>query len=300
MRNKDYYSYIRVACALYFGVFTFCYLYFFQADIMCAAQHVLSKGQTHYDRTLGALLITAVLFLVQLATLTLTRFTRRWHWFTYAPSLYILAILTSFSEPTNNYLASPWYLIVLVLLFVVLFLMRKVVGISHGSKASLFSPKEGQERGKEKSLLFLILMTIIVGFVGNGNDVLHYRLRMERCLIQHDYRAALEVGRDASVTDTSLTMLRIYALSCVGQLPDGLSNYPVAGNAETILPDGRCARTIILNPNVIFNHVGIPVKEQMPATQYLSFIRRTHKAKLAADGYEHCAKELKKMKKRAL
>ena len=282
--ERGNYSYMRIACALYFGVFTFCYLYFFQADLMYAAQHVLSKGQTHYDRTLGAMLITVALFLLQIAILALTRLTRRWHALTYAPSLYVLGLLTSFREPAGDYLSSLWPLLVLALMLVVLFIMRNMA-------------EENRNCRDRYSFLLLVLMTIAVGLAGNGDEVLHYRLRMEKCLMQRDYRAALEVGKEASATDTSLTMLRIYALSCVGQLPDGLSGYPLAGNEETILPDGRYTRTVILDPKEIFNHVGIPVKEQMPATQYLRFVHRTHKAKPAADGYECCIAELKKMKR---
>ena len=52
-------------CLLVFVVFTFVYLYFYQADVLAAGQHVLSGGQTHYRRLVGAVLITLVLLILQ-------------------------------------------------------------------------------------------------------------------------------------------------------------------------------------------------------------------------------------------
>jgi len=288
--NNGNYSLMRTACALYFGAFVFCYVYFFQNDILYAAQHVLSNGQTHYNRTLGSVLITAVLFFVHLLTLSLTRFTRRLHFLTFAPSLTLLAILCSFDEPTDKYLTSPLPVIFFIAVVLVILIFKKT-GLE--DLKPLASRPYHETKTSVLNFLFVVLMSIGVAFVGNSNDVLHYRLRMERLLMAHEYRLALEVGKDAQATDTSLTMLRIYALSQTGQLPQGLSRYPLAGNAETILPDGRFARTIMLDEKEIFNHVGIPVKERMPATKYLEFIRRTYKNKPAAESYELCAKELK-------
>ena len=65
---------MRVMCAILFLVFTFSYLFYYQADILAVGQHVLSKGQTRYDRTIGALLITTVLYMVQLVVLAITKY----------------------------------------------------------------------------------------------------------------------------------------------------------------------------------------------------------------------------------
>ena len=51
-------KYTQIACIVAFCVFSFVYLYFYQQDVLAAAQHVLSGGKTHYDRTVGAVLIT--------------------------------------------------------------------------------------------------------------------------------------------------------------------------------------------------------------------------------------------------
>ena len=90
---------LRVTCAVAFLLFTFCWLYFFQGDMLAVAQHGLSGGKTHYDHTIGAIICTAVLFGLQLLVFFLTRLTRRTHALTYFPSMLLLAFVSSISTP---------------------------------------------------------------------------------------------------------------------------------------------------------------------------------------------------------
>ena len=48
----------RVMCTFVFTLFCFYYLYCYQADLLTVTQHILSKGQTHYNHFVGAVLIT--------------------------------------------------------------------------------------------------------------------------------------------------------------------------------------------------------------------------------------------------
>ena len=89
---KDGTRIIRVACAVLFVSFTFLYLYDYQDDILAMAQHVLSDGLTHYNRTIGAVLITIVLWLLQIGFYALFRLQGRAHAITFFPSLLTLAI----------------------------------------------------------------------------------------------------------------------------------------------------------------------------------------------------------------
>ena len=54
---------VNITCTIVFVVFTFVYLYCYQADLLTAMQHVFSKGQTHYNHLIGASLITFILLL---------------------------------------------------------------------------------------------------------------------------------------------------------------------------------------------------------------------------------------------
>ena len=56
---------IRYSCGILFMLFSFCYLFFLEGEILAEAQFVFSKGVTSYDIMTGAILITLVLQLVQ-------------------------------------------------------------------------------------------------------------------------------------------------------------------------------------------------------------------------------------------
>ena len=64
---------IRLMCAIVFLTFTFGFLYFFQADILAVAQHVLSGGLTHYNCLTGAVLLTLGLQLLQVLIISLRK-----------------------------------------------------------------------------------------------------------------------------------------------------------------------------------------------------------------------------------
>ena len=68
--------YTKVACAVTFCVFSLVYLLFYQCDVLTAGQHVLSGGQTHYNRFVGAFLITLVLYLLQMAVANYAKLTK--------------------------------------------------------------------------------------------------------------------------------------------------------------------------------------------------------------------------------
>ena len=95
---------LQTACAIVFLLFVFVYLYFFQADLLSMVQHVLSGGATHYDRTIGTVIITAVLYLVHIGARRLGGLDRVCHALSYFPSLLLLAALT---DVEVDFSASP-------------------------------------------------------------------------------------------------------------------------------------------------------------------------------------------------
>ena len=98
---------MRVMCAVVFFIFAFCYLYFYQADIIAMAQHVLSDGQTRYEPLIGAVLLTISLSLLQLLVFAITRLYKRAHAFTYFPSMLALLLLTC-ARPSAGWHLCCW------------------------------------------------------------------------------------------------------------------------------------------------------------------------------------------------
>ena len=117
-----------------FFVFYICIpIFFIKQTFLAVTQHVLSGGTTHYNRTIGSILITIVLWLVQLGVFSCTQLRRRAHAITYAPSLLLLAILTDVSPHIDreSYLGNWLWLFPLLMLCygIVLWIIRQLESI---------------------------------------------------------------------------------------------------------------------------------------------------------------------------
>ncbi|MBR1469961.1 MAG: hypothetical protein IJ605_07625 [Prevotella sp.] len=235
---------MRAVCAMLFTVFTFCYLYFYQGDLIAAAQHIFSAGQTQYDHLIGAVLITLTLFGVHLLFLAITRLTYRAHALTYYPSLLALLLLTVIQITDRQHISyGPWLWVAPVLLAIVIFfayLVRKYESLEKIRKpVGLFS------KIFWSNIMLLCFGFFFVGIFSNHNDVLHYRLRMETLLLKYDYKGALEVGKKSLATDPSLTLLRTHALAKCHLLGERLFEFPLEGGAQALKPDGNSVQTIM-------------------------------------------------------
>ena len=235
---------INVVCAVLFVLFTFCYLYFYQADVIAAAQHVFSGGQTRYDRLIGAVLITVGLFFLHLVFLGITRLTYRAHAITFYPSLLALLVLTSVRiSGSNQGSFGPWLWLAPLLLAVVCFvayLVRKYEVFEKVRKpVGIFS------KVFWSNVLLLCFGFFFVGFFANNDDVFHYRMRTESLLLKRDYEGALRVGQKSLATDSSLTLLRIHALAKSHQMGERLFEYPLVGGSQVLIPNGKTALTVM-------------------------------------------------------
>ena len=120
---------IRVMCAIVFVLFAWGWLYNFQADALAMTQHVLSGGLTHYNRIVGAVIITVVLIILQLIIHRAVKLHKRFHALTYGPSMLMLAMLTGISQTIDqgesfNY--SLGVVIILAVIWVVLIFFARM------------------------------------------------------------------------------------------------------------------------------------------------------------------------------
>lgn len=244
---------IRVMCALLFLLFTFCWLYFFQGDMLAVAQHGLSGGKTHYDVTIGALIITAVLFVLHLLVYAFTRLSRASHALTYLPSFLLLAFVSTVSYPFRwgAWLwAGP---LVLILWGLTAWLARKLpplVGI--GRDNGLFS------RCAWINYLLMAVMMMIVTGLSNTNGVAHHTAHAESALMRGDTDEALRAGEKSLETDENLTMLRVLALSQRGELGDRLFEYALAGSSADLLPLREShSRLMLMADTIVWDFFGL-------------------------------------------
>lgn len=242
--------YTQVACACAFCLFSFCYLLFYQTDVLVAGQHVLSEGQTHYVGWVGALLITITLFLLQRVVFRFTRLTKRAHFITYFPSMLVLTIITDVSSNIDlGFSFGGWY--VAVPLLVLLFL----VAVWVARQMEPFEPEPASPGVTSRTiwvnLMAMMVMMVLAGLFSNGDEAFHHRIRMERFILQGKYAQAVKVGGKSQVKDPQVTILRAFALSKKGLMGEHFFEYPFIRMGETLMHDTIGNRTILLNDSIL-------------------------------------------------
>lgn len=244
---------LKVVCATVFCLFSFVYLYCYQADILYASQHGLSNGSTKYNSLIGAVVLTVVLYLLQRLANAIVRTPDRYHALSYLPSYLFLTVLTSAGDDMDKGIGlGAWWWVVPLLLVLwggVVYVLRQVADTERISSSELITTPVSW-----KNLLTVGCMMLFTGLFSNNNDVFHYRMRAERCILKGDYACALSSGSKSTAKDSSLTMLRAYALSCTDQLGDSLFTYPLCGGSKVLLPNGVTTKSIIVPKKVIERH----------------------------------------------
>ena len=298
MFNKFHKSPASV-CALCFATFAFAWLYWFQADLLAVAQHALSGGTTHYDRTIGAVVIVITLQLLQTAVGAFVRLPPGAWAMTYAPSFLALAFLSDITtrDDSDVTVGAAWWLIALLLLAWVA-AVHYTLHTPHSTSSwqtttgrmalcplsSLCSLCNlGNLWG---NLLQMGGMMLVVAAAGNTNAVLHYRAHAETALMRGDSSEAMLAGWESMETDTQLTMLRAYALSREGLLPEMLFRYPVTGTGSDLLPMRH--KPMMLPADSIWRHLGAKPAFPMTAQAYYRLLEDDSVATKAVADYVLC------------
>lgn len=279
---------MRVACAIFFLLFTFLYLLNYQADILAVAQHLLSHGVTHYNRVVGAVIITLVLWGIQVAVYAATGLTRRAHALTYLPSLLVLGVLTDVSSLVSTGRCATYWLwlfpLIMLLYAGLVWIVRQLEHIELPTLSlGLFS------RMTWINLLQMVVMALVTCGIGSSDEVFHYRMRVEQDILHGDYQAAAAVGKGEEKTDSSLTMLRVWALSEEGRLGDRLFEYPLTGGSDALLPNGGSVRLLMTPEARLYKDLGVVYREKMRPVKYLEQLHKKHYATAMAHDWLLCA-----------
>lgn len=275
---------MRSVCAMVFLVFTFCYLYFYQTDLLAVAQHVLSGGKTHYDRLVGAVLITLMLYLLQVGVFALTGLRKRAHAMTYFPSFLLLLLITDISPDIDrNFSPGAWVWVfpLLIVLYVVFVLFAREI--------QPYEPEIGSSGLLSRltwiNVLEMVAMMFCTGWFSNGDEVFHRRMRAESCLVRGDWPGAVAATEGVGNPDSSLTFLRAYALSREGKLPERMFQVPVTGGSRAMLPDDRSVKCMMYPQDSVYLWLGKRYIQSMSPLHYLQFSYRHHTARKSAADY---------------
>lgn len=223
---------IRYSCALLFILFSFCYLFFLQGEILTEAQFVYSKGITSYNLFIGALVITVILQVFQWIVGLLSCLPSRWHALSYLPSMLLLAILTDVNKDVIAHFSfGAWLWVtpsILVAYILIVIMIRKM---DHDDSIYI----RGIKSQIYPNFIILFFLMLGVGAIPQSTDVYHYELKAERLILDKDYEGAAAVGKEALRASDRLTQLRMYALSKLGILPECLFDYPQYYGSQGLL-----------------------------------------------------------------
>ena len=226
--------FIRIVCAVLFCLFSFCYLYFFQADVMTIVQHLASGGQTFYNPLLGAVLITITLKLLQVGISSWTKLSKRGYALTYFPSFLLLTIVSDIRPTATGVTLSSWLWIapLFLILYAIIVIMTK-----------RFEPYEPELRSfgifsqlTWMSLAIFLSFFLFTGLFSNTDKYYHQRAKVEALIDKRDYAGALQVVKTMPHTDSVTSMLTVYAVARRGHLADSLFYYPLVGEGRVLRP----------------------------------------------------------------
>ena len=235
---------MQIACAIIFITFTYVYLAFYQADVLAVAQHVFSGGLTNYSYTLAPLLITLVLYLLQVGVYAVTRVKRRFHGLTYFPSFLVLTMITDIPVDIDlHHSLGAWWII----LPLCLILWGGLIWIARQLEPIETEPHSNGwfSRYMWVNLLQMLVMILLVNFIASNDRLFHERMRMEHLMKEKQYEKALEVGEKSLQTDSSLTMLRIACLYRTGELGSRLFSYPLVGGSQSMYINGTSVKALM-------------------------------------------------------
>ena len=279
----------QVMCAIIFSLFSFVWLFWNQADLLAVEQHVFSKGQTHYNQTIGALLITGILMAVQQVVLRFVKLHNRSHALTYLPSMLLLALLGDFSVDENSsYQYGTWFWFIPIVLLVwgiMVWIARQTLPFD--------SDKEQTWPFSRRVWMNMLIMTgMMIGVAGlsNTNAVFHFRTHAEAAIMNENYEEALRTGWRSHETDESLTMLRAYALSKKGQLAEHLFEYPLVGRGKDLLPlwDSR-SKALLMPVDSFYTYFGARPIGISSMIHYFELLKKDSLAKAPVADYHLCA-----------
>lgn len=273
-------------CGVVFCVFSFTYLFFYQGNLLAMEQHVLSHGITQYNKLLGAVIITLVLQLLQLGFDTVTRHCIKQPALTYLPSALLLAVISDVSpEVDSGYSLGKWVWLAPLLLILYAF-------VAYAS-ASVLANNDGISHKSQACIMWenMIIMGGLMTFVcctANSNRIFHQRMQMENLIYKKKYEEAANVIVGKTDRDSSLTMLRAYALSKTGAMAEKLFEYPLKGGSDALLP-GYGAKCMLLNSEEMYRNVARPLKQSIRPLGYLQWMQKHGYVKNALRDYLLCA-----------
>ncbi len=277
---------IPFLCAAYFVVFAFCYLWFFQIDLLAQVHFHYSQEQAAFHPLFASLLSAFLLLVVGIfASLHLRWLPLRTTAIAWLPSFLLLGLLTHWRMPQfgDTGHAPGWYIYVALVGVFLLFLLlaRRVTDSSkeHSSLSTYLWP----------NFLILILLSVMTVCLGNTDQRLHRTLHSATLANEGRYDDVLRVARHEHHPTRQLTALTALSLSQTGQLGEALFQYPQPYAADGLLPAEADTSLFISLPHLVGCHLGFQKTDRTPSDLFFSVITHGPRRRPQQRDYELCA-----------
>lgn len=254
MNKRNFLTY--TICNIVFVSFCFCYLYYYQADLLSLMQYTYSDGQTHYNHLWGAVLTALLLLSVNLLAIRRNKEFHTFSAWTFFPSAIFLTFITG-GRQTEDLNLSFGFIACMSLIAVCLYVIF--------SKCIRNFIRTNSEKINNNSLiknLWINLLIITVQFMyvcafSNSDRLFHARLHVLQSLCEKDYDEALCTIDKLETSDRQLTTLIVYTLSKKNVLAEKLFEYPLRGGSVSLLPDSTLTSKIGFDE--IYHHLNLKI-----------------------------------------
>ncbi len=259
----------NVVCTIVFVAFTFLYVYCFQGDMLAYAQYVLAEGATTYNTLVGALIITAVLFLLSmLSASVLSKNLSYLCSLRHVPSLLVLAAMTDINvvhEGEKNVFGYTWLLSLVI--FIAVFLLnsfsRNIFVSDTGKNATV--------RCLWNNLVLLFVMCFYTVACGNTSKLDHMTIRSEQMMTAGEYEKVNEMLSLSSVNTKELTAVKAFSEANASHLGDNFFRPYITRESSSLLPM-RPERMHMFPVDRIYKALGGIPSRGMTIRQYLGIM----------------------------
>ncbi len=229
---------MRVLCEVMFMTFAFCWIHFFQGDLMYAAISdvfadsavIMVLIEEHH--LLMSFILTLIVLLFCLLGRKLFRFKAGMYGCNYLLAAVALGIMTGYDgekllgQSTAQWLGAAAYCVILPTI------CKIVESIPQSSYNNV-------QRSVSGNLFLMSQLLILTGILGNTDENLHRALRMQRLMSDGEYEELLKVGIKEEESDKTIDLLRAQAMLNLdsGSNPSGsgigdnLFNYSISDPA---------------------------------------------------------------------
>lgn len=278
-------SWIYILCSIVFVLFCFCYLFYYQADLLSLMQYTYSNGLTHYNHLWGAILIALLLLSVNIIVAKTCRKLLVLPAWTFFPASILLTFLTG-GQQTEDMNLTFGYIAIISVIAILLYVLFSwfILNITRANNDIVQNATF--IKNLRINLLIVVIQFLYICTFSNNDKLFHARIHILQCLYEKDYDDALSTISELDKSDKQITTLTIYTLSKQNVLAERLFEFPLKGGSAALLPDDVMMRKFRLGE--IYNHLNLKVPNKNIYNNKIEYLKHCHRVNKRIVDYILC------------